>query len=146
LFNTAEAYLAAAEILRDGPDRPLSEMPIRFLLYHAAELYLKAHLRASGMTLAVVVAKGHRFTKLLAATTERGLTVPAEAAAVLEFGQNTDDVMGSRYIRTGFGRWVELAGLHAAVVAIRRAVVEHADRPKHIILWGEGYLRDRVLE
>ncbi len=46
LFNMAEAYRLSAEALRKaGVAAGHAESPIRFLYYHAIELYLKALLR-----------------------------------------------------------------------------------------------------
>ena len=47
LFNSAECYRQAADILGTEHARALRfDQPIRYLFYHAIELYLKAFLRA----------------------------------------------------------------------------------------------------
>jgi hypothetical protein len=46
-FNFAETYWTAAKALRRSKAQATHRnSPIRFLYYHAIELYLKAHLRA----------------------------------------------------------------------------------------------------
>ncbi len=46
-FNFAETYRTAARTLRRSKAKAThKELPIRFLYYHAVEVYLKAHLRA----------------------------------------------------------------------------------------------------
>ena len=49
LFNTAESYWKSAATLYDAKVKASHPMsPVRFLYYHAVELYLKAFLRGNG--------------------------------------------------------------------------------------------------
>ena len=140
LFVYADAYLASARCLqREGLPYGHSESPIRFMLYHAAELYLKAFLRASGITVARLRALGHKFSRLLPACTERGLALPDASVAALLAGEGGEDVIETRYIRTGFRQQrPTAAALAEAAISIRRAIREHPARQGHIVLRGEG--------
>jgi hypothetical protein len=60
LFNTAESYWRSAGALYEAQvkaSHPLS--PVRFLYYHAIELYLKAFLRGNGHSARELRAKRH---------------------------------------------------------------------------------------
>jgi len=49
-FLFADSYLACAEALRRSPPADLRfDAPVRYLLFHAMELYLKAFLRLKGI-------------------------------------------------------------------------------------------------
>jgi hypothetical protein len=49
-FNFAETYWSAARTLRESKAKGShKDSPIRFLYYHAIELYLKAFLRSHGI-------------------------------------------------------------------------------------------------
>lgn len=139
LFVFGDSYLASAIALKTA-ELPYghADSPIRFLLYHATELYLKAFIRAAGTPLADVKKLGHEFRKLLRASKRLGLVVPETARAPLLFSDRTDDAIESRYVRTGFrrGRPTLIAIAHAAV-AIRKAVRESEIRRRAIVLRGE---------
>ena len=50
-FLFADSYLACAEALRRSPPADLRfDAPVRYLLFHAMELYLKAFLRLKGIS------------------------------------------------------------------------------------------------
>jgi len=49
-FLFADSYLACADTLRRSPPADLRfDAPVRYLLFHAMELYLKAFLRLKGI-------------------------------------------------------------------------------------------------
>jgi hypothetical protein len=73
-FNFAETYWTAAKALRRSkPKATHKESPIRFLCYHAIELYLKAHLRGHGIHPYTMRDKHH-----LAFEAHTGLSLPKE--------------------------------------------------------------------
>src|SRR5215831_8207505 len=80
LFNSAECYRQAADIL--ASERRRFDQPIRYLFYHALELYLKAFLRTD-LTLDGVIRYGHRFRRLRGACTTRGLPLEQHEREVL---------------------------------------------------------------
>ena len=60
LFNYANFYLCCAKHLNTSPSLHLRfDAPIHFLLFHAAELYLKSYLRQKGEDLEAVKRLGH---------------------------------------------------------------------------------------
>lgn len=138
LFNLGDSYLASAHVLwTAGVECSFPDRPVRFLIYHAAELHLKAFLRAAGLTVAQVRKLGHSFSKLIAAARDQGLRVDEVCEHAFVFGEDTDDVMGSRYIRTGYRRWIETKDLGHCAAQIRRAVRIHPMRAAEIMLRGE---------
>ena len=138
LFVYADSYLAAADGLwRQNLAYSHAESPIRFALYHAAELYLKAFLRATGMTVQQLRKLEHKFSKLLPAAEARGLNLSAEARHVFEYGQQSHDIIEARYIRNGLRRPIPTVVVARATKSVRAAVREHPARLGHIILRNE---------
>jgi hypothetical protein len=70
LFNLAEAYRMSGEALMAAKIKTAdAESPVRFLYYHAIELFIKAFLRQHGHSVAVLSDPkrfGHMTTKLTA--------------------------------------------------------------------------------
>jgi hypothetical protein len=121
LFNTAEAYqlsaMALPEIKHGHADKPL-----RFLYYHALELYLKALLRQKHSMATVRNKFGHQI-KLLAREAETlGLVVGENDRAVLVLIDDTDAMIDSRYIKTGTKRLATLEALRRTCKSIRDCV------------------------
>jgi hypothetical protein len=144
LFNYGDAYLASAHSLRASkPNVVFADAPVRFLLYQAAELHLKAFLRCAGLDVNDLEKKGHQFTKLIAAARDFQLGLDRGCEGVLVYGQRTGDVIGSRYIVTGFRRWFETEDLGKSAASVRRAVRLHSLRLSHIVLRGE---RDGIVD
>ena len=139
LFNFGDSYLAAAHVLLKAevectfPDRP-----VRFLIYHAAELHLKAFLRASGLTVAEVRKLGHSFSKLISTARSQGLRIDDVCESAFVFGEDTGDVMDSRYIRTGYRTWIETKDLGHCAAQIRRTVRLHPKRTGSFMIRGEN--------
>jgi len=146
LFNYADSYLGSAHALKAARLKVLfPESPVRFLLYHSAELHLKAFLRAAGMTVEDLQKRGHSFSKLIPAARDQGLGLDRGCEEVLIYGQRAGDVIESRYIRTGLRRWIETDTLGGCAASVRRAVRLHPKRVGQITLWGEasGHVDDR---
>ena len=139
LFNYADSYLGSAYALKEaGPQVLFPDSPVRFLLYHSAELHLKAFLRAGGLSVEDLHAKGHNFSKLIPAARRFGLGLDRECEGVLIYGQRSGDVIESRYIRTGARRWFDTKTLGKCAADVRRAVRLHPIRLGQISLWGEA--------
>jgi hypothetical protein len=119
LFNTAEAYRLSAMALpiRHGH----ADKPPRFLYCHALELYLKALLRQKH-SMATVRKLGHRIKLLVREAETLGLVVGDDDRAVLEFIDDTDAIIDSRYIRTGTKRLATLEALRHTCKNIRNGV------------------------
>lgn len=101
LFNYAHSYAASAVALEKAPPNDTTHpgAPVDFLAFHAIELYLKAFLRAKGLTVAEVKKIGHGLTKLRDRARELGLTVD-DANGVIDLAEAV--MMERRYIRVGF--------------------------------------------
>jgi HEPN domain-containing protein len=146
LFNYGDAYLGSAHALKDANAQVIfPDAPVRFLLYHAAEMHLKSFLRAAGMTVAELHERGHKFSRLIPAARGHGLGLDRESEALLLYGQRTGDIIESRYIRTGPRRYFETDTLGRCAASVRRAVRLNPQRVGHVVLWGEqtGIIDDR---
>ena len=78
LFNTAEAYrLSAMALPALKVNSGFAEMPVRFLYYHALELYLKALLRQKHSIATVRNSFGHKIKLLVREAETLGLVVGA---------------------------------------------------------------------
>lgn len=100
LFNYAHSYAASAVALAKTPpnDTTHPEAPVDFLAFHAIELYLKAFLRAKGLTVAEVKKIGHGLTKLRDRARDLGLTVDDGNGVIVLAAAS---MMERRYISTG---------------------------------------------
>lgn len=128
LFLSADAYLEAVAILVSVQGREgHAAMPVRFLLFHAAELYLKAFLRVSGLSVSEVFKLGHRFDKLFDAAIESGFRPAVWDYEALLQEQANDQIMRARYITTGSQISVPLAQLQEAVCGLRKDLRHHPE-------------------
>ena len=126
LFLQADAYLDAARRLLNPISREgHAVMPIRFLLYHSAEIYLKSYLRNSGMTVVQIKKLGHRFVSIMDECISRGLSIAVDDYAVFESEQTHDQIFRSRYLVTGVQTHVGVWPLLTAVEGVRFDVRHH---------------------
>src|SRR3954471_22090948 len=82
-FLFAESYLVCANALRRAPPNGLRfDAPIRYLLFHAMELYLKAFLRLKGFDETQLMSRvlGHNQVALAELAQEQGLTIDASVS------------------------------------------------------------------
>lgn len=101
LFNTAEAYrLSALALEKARVEAGHADSPIRWLYFHALELYLKALLRRR-YSVARLQDFGHKFERILEEAEKLGLVVMDEDREIFFLMINTDTVMEARYILTG---------------------------------------------
>jgi HEPN domain-containing protein len=124
LFNYAESYRTAARALRRSKSRAShKDSPIRFLYYHTIELYLKAHLRLHGIHPYELRTKfGHSAEALRKKSAEFGLEFEEEDLEVIGLMSETDAVIRSRYISTGYFRWPDIAALDRTCNSLRLSV------------------------
>src|SRR5262245_33958755 len=80
LFNFADAYLLCAKQLIDSRVKLRFDDPIHFLLFHAAELYLKSYLRQKGESVAALKKLGHSHLLLCRRAATFGLKLRPESA------------------------------------------------------------------
>jgi hypothetical protein len=124
LFNYAESYIVSAiTLIREKPRKLLFETPIEFLLFHAIELYFKSFLRGAGLDVSILESRkfGYNLRKLVAKSCEQGLNLHSTDAARLDFIQDTESAIRSRYIETGLVRKLSLDGLVETAVNVRDA-------------------------
>lgn len=91
--------------------RPRFDSPTRYLFYHSIELYLKAFLRNSGLTVREIKGKSHGFCALCAACTERGLEADEGDRQVIGLINAQGNYIRARYIETGLMRVASLEAL-----------------------------------
>jgi hypothetical protein len=109
-FMTARAYHASARSLMKNPIPRLGhrEAPIRALLHHAAELYLKAFLLHSGMTPAQLRGRnGHDYEQLVEDAQDRGLVLASEFVDTLKVLQQLGAFSRARYQSLGTQQPIE---------------------------------------
>jgi hypothetical protein len=102
LFNTAEAWrLSAIALQSTKVASGHADQPIRFLYFHALELYLKALLRQKYSVDALEKKLRHKTPRIVREAQTLGLIIEKQDAALLALMGDTDVVIESRYIRTG---------------------------------------------
>jgi HEPN domain-containing protein len=124
LFNLAEAYRLSATRLQASPVKAgHAESPLRFLYYHALELYLKALLRQKYSVRTLSSKKfGHKIQRLVKKAEQLDLEIEDEDREVFSLVADTDTVIEARYIRTGFKSLPPLEGLKRASENVRNHV------------------------
>ncbi len=133
LFNSAESYRRAADILASQHRKDLiSEAPIYYLFYHAAELYLKSFLRGERLTVSEIkTTLGHRFSALRDACTARGLPIADDDRDILEWIEN--NYIDARYIKTGTKSVVPLDRLSWTVASLAETIGGHLREKSFVI-------------
>jgi len=90
LYNFAHSYWASASVLQASDvnaTRP--HAPVNYLYFHAIELFLKAHLRMTGLTVAEIKLVGHNMEKLASKAEELGLSLTESDFEVIKLvGEN----------------------------------------------------------
>ena len=123
LFNSAECYRQAADILGTEHAKALRfDQPIRYLFYHAIELYLKAFLRAGNFPLDKVERFRHRFHRLRDTCTSLGLALDLHEREVLTLIGTDETYIRARYLRTEFYSEVAVKDLSWAAASIAQKV------------------------
>jgi HEPN domain-containing protein len=123
LFNTAEAFrLSAMALPTIKVSSGFAEMPVRFLYYHALELYLKALLRQQHSAAALSKKFVHKIERLLKGAEALGLLITDEDREVFSLMANTNAVVESRYLKTGSKTWPTLGALNRTCGSIRDSV------------------------
>ena len=121
-FNVAKSYWKAAVALEKAKvNSTHSDSPIRFLYYHAIELYLKSFLRLHGHSAAELRGKkfGHKTCCLYERAAELGLVADGEDLRVISLMATTDAIIRSRYIEVGFFSWPRIGALMRTCESLR---------------------------
>lgn len=125
LYHYAVSYHEAARALAKIKTKTTHpESPIYFLHYHAVELYLKAFLRLQGISVAELASKkfGHKTDRLSNRASEFGLPLYDEDIEVLRLMAETDTVIRSRYLVTGYFTMPALEALDRTCQSLRESV------------------------
>jgi hypothetical protein len=125
LFNFAETYWTAAKALKRSKARSTHrESPIRFLYYHSIELYLKAFLRLNDLSPQELRSKkfGHSTRALTERAEKLGLDFDDEDRDVFALMSDTDAIIRSRYLQTGYFQWPSLEALNRTCKSLRVSV------------------------
>ncbi len=120
LFSTAEVYRLSAVALQDAKVRDgHAENPVRWLYYHALELYLKALLRTKHSPRVLQKKFGHSIERLAKEAETFGLALIDEDREVLAILDSGGAIIEARYIKTGFKTWATLEALNRTCNSIR---------------------------
>lgn len=120
LFNYALSYVEAARILTRAQAKTTHpDAPIRFLYYHAVELFLKSFLVLRGKTADEVRKEyGHEFTQLRRNCEDLGLVLDDEDIQVIDLIGSADTLIRARYIETGPFRWPAIEALDRTAASL----------------------------
>jgi hypothetical protein len=130
-FLLAHAFLYDAAMLNKAVAARRTfgyfESPVRFLYFHAIELFLKAFLRQCGLTEAALKKPkpyGHHLDALVTEAETRGLRVTRRVRTVCDASATFDDPFEARYLRTGGKSITPPNRLHEAARDLQKAVEE----------------------
>ena len=100
--------------------------PVRFLYFHAIELFLKAYLRQCGFAEAVLKNRpyGHRLDALATKAETQGLRLTRRVRTICDTSATFDDPFEARYLRTGGKSISPPNRLHEAARDLQNAVEE----------------------
>jgi hypothetical protein len=125
LFNTAEAWRLSAIALQSAKvSHGFAEQPLRYLYFHALELYLKALLRQKHSVATLEKKFSHKTKRLMREAQALGLIIEDRDAELLALMGDTDMVIEHRYIKTGSKTLPTLEALERTSRNIRDGVGE----------------------
>jgi hypothetical protein len=134
-FNFADTYwYAALTLVKAKALGTHKESPVRFLYYHAIELYLKSYLLLKGIHPSVLRSKqfGHDIGKISRRAEQEGLQLMDEDKEIFAMMSDTDTVIRSRYLLTGPFRWPTIEALDRTCKSLRESIaaaLKTAGRP-----------------
>jgi HEPN domain-containing protein len=125
-FLFADSYLACADTLRRNPPARLRfDAPVRYLLFHAMELYLKAFLRLKGVGEAELRSRalGHDLVALANRAEDLGLSLGEAVKEVVADAHLSDEPIEARYLDTGVNlRRLNVDSIYANCDSLRDSV------------------------
>lgn len=135
-FHLAHAYLYDAATLSAvrKPVGPPYEIPVRFLYFHAIELFLKAYLRLKGIEEKKLgkYPYSHNLNNLANEAESRGLLIEKGVRFVCDAANSYENPLEARYIRSGVRLAVFTHKLHEAARELQSRVEQslHAEGVK----------------
>ena len=124
-FLFADSYLACAEALRRSPPADLRfDAPVRYLLFHAMELYLKAFLRLRGIGEDELRSRvlGHNLVALANRAEDLRLTVEESVKEVVADAFLSDEPIEARYLDVRAKRRLNVDSIYANCDSLRSSV------------------------
>jgi hypothetical protein len=123
LFNTAEAYWMSAAALQAAKVRSgHASQPVRFLYYHAIELYLKAWLRQHYSVEKLEWKFRHDVKRMSKRAVKLGLSIADDDRQLLDIMASPGVLIEARYIRVGPKTWPNIEALDRMCKALRLKV------------------------
>lgn len=124
LFNYARSYWQSGVLLHHaGAKVSHPDAPVTLLMAHAIELYLKAFLRARGLSAQEVKHSfGHDFEKLVETAWARGLPLTDKDRDMAVILKEQESIRRSRYIETGYFKQPSLAALSGVCRRLDKSV------------------------
>lgn len=120
LYQFAESYrIRETSLVTQLPSVLKFDDPVRFLFFHAIEIYLKAVLRSSGASVLQVKTMGHNIQKLIYMTKRSGFALPADAEQGLVFFADQTAIVETRYLKPGYSNRPTLEGLRDLTDMVR---------------------------
>jgi hypothetical protein len=125
-FNLAHAYLYDAALLHNvqKPSGGFYGQPVRFLYFHAIELFLKSYLRLHGIDDAALGKQpySHNLTNLANMAESNGLLIGRRVRLVCEAAGAFDKPTEARYVKTGLKAMLPPHRLHEAARELQSGV------------------------
>ena len=125
IFNYADSYLKAASALRKSDTRATHpDAPIRFLCFHAIELFLKSFLLSKGYKVQDLKSHkfGHKISCLANSAVELGVRFTDNDHQIFSWMSETDVIMESRYIVTGYRREPDYETIEKTCNSVREII------------------------
>jgi hypothetical protein len=130
VYLYAEDYRIAADTLRESPPKGARfDAPVRFLYYHATEIYLKSSLLAKGCSEKMLKNVGHQ-SDVLGRLCQQDLELSDDLISHMAAVRGLDDLIDSRYFRNK----LQLVGLEDV-----REVCHQVRDATRRFLRGSGY-------
>ncbi|MEO4043436.1 HEPN domain-containing protein [Hoeflea sp. CAU 1731] len=137
LFNYAESYWQSAVALQKARVQAThAASPVLFLYYHAVELYLKACLHGNGISIPELRKNfGHSALKLAVEAQRYGIQFDEEDMEVFSYMTDTDAVIDSRYLRTGYFNRPTHEALDRTCQSIRQLIGTALKKKGYSVHW-----------
>lgn len=97
IFILADDFLRAARLVAAANGR-LPEGPVRLLVYHSAELFLKTYMRSAGETVVALRNQGHDLPAMVDRALALGLKLPPQIVAQARKVAVINDYVRVRYV------------------------------------------------
>jgi hypothetical protein len=119
-YNFAESYrIAFTSLASQRPAGMLFDSPIRFLGFHAIEIYLKAILKTVPMTDHDLKSLGHNLSRLTTEAVRHGARFSGTFTNSIDVLADYTHIIDTRYLTTGYKTGATIEGLAELVMEAR---------------------------